>query len=130
MTGSGGLVCLAGYALLIPKFGVWGAVWSTLLGFTWMLIFGFWHAQRVERFAFEYRRMAIIAVCAAAAAILCFVPASNNWAELLVGALVISAFPVILFFMPFLDFEEIGYLRAFFRGAFRRSARSAVGAGV
>jgi O-antigen/teichoic acid export membrane protein len=30
----GAAVCLAGYFILIPRYGIWGAAWATLLGFS------------------------------------------------------------------------------------------------
>jgi O-antigen/teichoic acid export membrane protein len=60
----GSLVCLAGYALLIPKFRLWGAIIATLIGFGVILVYGFWEAQRVRRFRFEYGRLLRIALFA------------------------------------------------------------------
>lgn len=131
VTGSGGLVCLAGYAALIPRFGAWGAVASTLVGFTWMLIFGFWQAQRVRHFAFEYRRLAIIAVASSGSvALLHVIPIWNDWVELIVGMLLIVIFPAILYTLRFLDKEEVEYLRTFSRAILRRENRSTVAAGA
>jgi len=53
----GGGVCMVSYAVLIPMFKVWGAVAATLIGFTTILVYGFYCAQRLRRFDFEYARL-------------------------------------------------------------------------
>ena len=63
----GSLACLLAYAILIPRFKVMGAVWATVIGFTVILLHGFWEAQRVRAFPFEYARLARIALLALAA---------------------------------------------------------------
>lgn len=66
------LVCLAAYAVLIPRFLLWGAVEATGIAFTFMFVAGLWQAQRVRHFDFEYKRMALTLVAAVPVAILHF----------------------------------------------------------
>jgi O-antigen/teichoic acid export membrane protein len=58
----GAFACFAAYALLIPLFKLWGAVAATLAGFSVILIYSFWEAQRLRRFSYEYNRLLRIAV--------------------------------------------------------------------
>ena len=58
----GALACFAAYALLIPRFKLWGAVAATLAGFFVILGYGFWEAQRLRHFHFEYRKLLRIAL--------------------------------------------------------------------
>ncbi len=59
--------CLALYALMVPPLKIWGAAWATLGTFLLMLILSFQNAQSVERFSFEYSRLAKLLAAAAAA---------------------------------------------------------------
>jgi O-antigen/teichoic acid export membrane protein len=63
----GSIACLAAYALLIPPFKLWGAVAATLVGFFVTLCYGFWEAQRLRRFCFEYGKLVRITLFTAAA---------------------------------------------------------------
>lgn len=53
-------VCLAGYMLLIPRFGVWGAVAATILSFSVMFVFVITVSQQLRPRVFEIRK-----ICAA-----------------------------------------------------------------
>jgi len=53
----GSLVCVAGYACLIPFFRVSGAIAATLLGFLVIFGYGLYVAQRLRPFPFEYGRL-------------------------------------------------------------------------
>ncbi|AGA29614.1 membrane protein involved in the export of O-antigen and teichoic acid [Singulisphaera acidiphila DSM 18658] len=59
--------CLLAYATLIPRFGLWGAIAATLLGFALMASFALWKGQRLRPFQYEYGRWAKILVCGALA---------------------------------------------------------------
>lgn len=61
----GSLVCVTGYACLIPLFKVRGAIAATLLGFAVIFCYGLWVAQHLRHFPFEYGRLARIMVSAA-----------------------------------------------------------------
>jgi len=58
----GAAVCMAAYAVLIPSFKLWGAVAATLIGFITILVYGFYCAQRLHYFDFEYGRLLRIAI--------------------------------------------------------------------
>jgi len=55
------------YGVLIPRFQIWGAVWSTVIVFVVMLFLAYWGAGRRTRYPFELGRIARILVCAVAA---------------------------------------------------------------
>ena len=57
---TGVAVCLAGYALAIPAFGLWGAVLATCLAFAAMLVITFVLAQRQRRFDMPYAKLAVL----------------------------------------------------------------------
>jgi len=54
--------CLSLYAILIPRYGLWGASLATLGGFLVFLMVGLWQAQRIRYFALEYRRFIHLAL--------------------------------------------------------------------
>ncbi|MBA3975883.1 MAG: hypothetical protein C0504_16885 [Candidatus Solibacter sp.] len=64
LTGVG--VCLAGYALAIPAFGLWGAVLATCLAFATMLVITFILAQRQRRLDLPYAKLVTLPILAAA----------------------------------------------------------------
>ncbi len=63
----GAVACFAAYALLIPQFKLWGAVAATMVGFSFTLGYGFWEAQRLRRFRFDYQKLLRIALFTAIA---------------------------------------------------------------
>jgi len=102
----GSLACLAAYALLIPRFKVWGAVAATLIGFTVILFCSFWEAQRVRSFRFEYGRLARIGVFAIVTVGLFYaVRPAGLWMQTALGCLFSGAFAAALW-AACLDGEE------------------------
>ncbi len=61
---AGVTVCLTGYALAIPAFGVWGAVLATCLSFSTMLVITFILAQRQRQFDMPYLKLFALPVLA------------------------------------------------------------------
>ncbi|MCS7043497.1 MAG: oligosaccharide flippase family protein [Bryobacteraceae bacterium] len=105
---SGSLAGLAAYALLIPKYRVWGAVLATLIAFTVMFFLGLWLAQRVRQFPIEYRRLALLVAAAAPAALGAWLyqPAAPaaQWAF---GFLLLLSFPLLLYMLGFFEKDEL-----------------------
>jgi O-antigen/teichoic acid export membrane protein len=122
VTMAGGMTCLLGYAILIPTFKLWGAVASTVLGFGTMFIIGLWQAQRLRRFNFEYRRM-ILGVLAAAAIGAIFAAAQpyNPWLALIMGTLGAACYPLVLRATGFAYPEELTDMHAIFGGPLKRA---------
>jgi O-antigen/teichoic acid export membrane protein len=85
------------YAVLIPRFKAAGAAWATLIGFTVILLYGFWQAQRLRAFPFEYGRLARIALLAlAAGGSFYLVRPSDVLRQAAVGCVFCGAFAVAL----------------------------------
>jgi O-antigen/teichoic acid export membrane protein len=63
ITTFGAVVCLVLYAILIPRMGVWGAAMATLGAFAAMVPVSLWRAQRLRRFAFEWKRLTVASLC-------------------------------------------------------------------
>jgi O-antigen/teichoic acid export membrane protein len=102
----GSVACLLAYAALIPRFKATGAAWATLIGFTVILLYGFWEARRVRAFPFEYGRLARIALLALATVGLFYLvrPSAVVW-QAAVGCLFCGGFAAALW-AGCLDGEE------------------------
>lgn len=112
ITAAGAGTCLVSYAFLIPRFGLAGAVASTLLGFSVMLLLGFWRAQKQRPFPFEYSRMAILAGAAVAVvSIFHAVRPASMWAHTGVAFALALAYPALLFLLRFPQADEFSALR-------------------
>jgi O-antigen/teichoic acid export membrane protein len=58
---SGALFCVAAYALLIPRWTLWGAAAATFLTFCFVLAIAFGIVRRARGFGLEYARLLILA---------------------------------------------------------------------
>jgi O-antigen/teichoic acid export membrane protein len=103
----GALACLGGYALWIPRYQAWGAVAATGLGFVLMFGVSYWQAQRVRRFPFERRRLAVLTLAAIAVV---GIHGSFRWEglplQVISGTLFACAYPAILMGAGFFDRGE------------------------
>jgi O-antigen/teichoic acid export membrane protein len=96
-TWMGGVVCLLAYALLIPVYGLWGAVAATLMGFSAMAGYALWKSQRVRPFRYEYGRWAKIVGCGMAAALpSVLLHPGEFWVQIALGFACIGLFAVLL----------------------------------
>ena len=100
-------VCMGGYALLIPRFKLWGAVAATLAGFTTILVIGLWKSQRVRRFRYEYSRWLKL-IIAAAVVLVPFeiLRPATFWPQVAAGIAAASLFPAVLLLLGFLTQDE------------------------
>ena len=100
ITGSAAAVNVALNLALIPPFGMMGAAISTLVSFSFMFLFMAWHAQRIYRVPYQWRRVAILVGAAAA---LNAVAVVVN-APLPLAIALVVAYPVVLlplgFYLP------------------------------
>ncbi len=104
---AGSVVCLLGYVLLIPPFKLWGAVASTLIGFSVIFILGLWEAQRTRYFPFEFDRMvrlALVAICTVV--VFRMIRPEPVWLDLAVGLTFSGAYLAILMWSGFLHRDE------------------------
>ena len=106
------LVCVGGYALLVPRYKLWGAVIATVVGFSVTFVVGLWESQRFRHFDYEYVRWLKVVVSAAViiAVHLAWHPA-GFLANLAVASVVALLFPVVLVLIGFPDAGERQSLR-------------------
>ena len=100
-------VCLTGYFLLIPRFGVWGAAEATAITFIVFTGISVAWAYRIRPYRLEWWRLAKVAVSLAAAGTLYgVVPVRRTVLEVAWGAFLISVFIATLFVLKFFTTGE------------------------
>lgn len=104
--------CFAAYALLIPAYRVWGAVIATNFSFVLLLVLSIRQAQHARHFAFEFRRIGHLSMCALAAlGVFEIVKVDSPAIQIVWGSTLAVVFLVLLgatgFFLP----EERAVLR-------------------
>jgi O-antigen/teichoic acid export membrane protein len=85
---------------LIPPYGMMGAAVSTLVSFSFMFGFMAWHAQRIYPVPYQWRRVAILVVTAAALNVVAVLVD----APLPLAIALVVAYPIVLlplgFYLP------------------------------
>lgn len=115
-------VCLAGYALLIPRFGAWGAIGATLVTFVVYSSLSIAWTARLRPTRFDSARLAKIGVAVAAAGIpSAFMPAVSLLAQLGLAVGSSAAYPILLWLMRFPTPGEMVVVRRTLRHAAGRS---------
>jgi O-antigen/teichoic acid export membrane protein len=98
---TGVAVCVTGYVLLIPRFGVWGAVLATCLAFSTMFGVTFFLAQRQRHLPFSYLKIAILPVLAVALVLLrSFIQPVDGVGGIAISMLVFAVLPAAILVMP------------------------------
>lgn len=112
LTWVGAAICIAGYVFFIPWLRLWGAILATGLAFLVMFGASYMLAQKVRPFHFETRRLLWIAAFGTAfiGGYLLFEP-SRMIAQLVLGAILMVALPVLLLRIRFFDPEELAFGR-------------------
>lgn len=98
VNGVGALVVVSGYAILIPRYHLWGAAAATLASFGTMLLIGAVWSRRFISVDFEWARLSKVIISAAAlAAVYLFLPLRNVAAQVGAGVLALAGYPLLLF---------------------------------
>jgi len=98
----GAAMCLSGYFLLIPKYGMSGAALATLISFLLVGILVIPWTYHLRRFRLEAERLVKIAVAAGLPLCLFFlVPISSILAEIAWGTLLLLLYPAVLLLLRF-----------------------------
>lgn len=102
--------CAGAYAVLIPRFRVYGAVWATLLTFVVMMVLSYMEAQSVNRFDFEFGRIGKLVVSATVALILNTAWNANGvLPQLAVATLCTAVYLGLMILLRFLEPDEKQY---------------------
>lgn len=112
LLGAAAAVSLLLYALLIPRFGMMGAAWATMVSFFFLAVITWIAAQRYLPVRYEYGRMAqIVAVAVALYMIGRPLAAEGGVSGFLWALLMVALFPAALYFTRFLNERENFRLR-------------------
>ncbi len=104
----GAAVCLAAYATLIPRFGIWGAAVATLIAFAVMGVISVIWTYRVKPWRVEPVRLLKVALALAIAlGPFIFLHPTSLPAQLGTAALSIALFPAVMLLSRFLTAGEI-----------------------
>lgn len=113
-------LCLAGYAILIPRYRLWGAVATTVAAFAFITVGARLATRRSRPYPLPWKRLLHLSLAAAAVAtaVSLFQPHSR-WGQFAAAAAASAAYPALLLLTGFFLPEE----RAAIAGAVRRAAR-------
>lgn len=109
---SSALVCIVAYAMLIPRYQLWGAVIATCGAFGIMLVIALWQANQVRRFQYEYARLA--GVCFAIVGTVALYSISRPhamWPQFGYATCLCLLYPMIVLVPQFLRKDEVVFLR-------------------
>lgn len=102
LTWTGAAVCIGGYALLIPPYGVWGAEYATLAAFAILAIISIIWTYRLHPYRVEAARLVKIGIASAAASACWAMLRGPSFPRLLVAAAAaLIAFPLLLWILRF-----------------------------
>jgi len=93
--------------LLIPLYGIYGAAFATLISYTYLTVLTYYFSSKFFKIDFEFLRMGKIL----AAALLIYiisrqVALDSLWADIFSKLLIITSFPLVLYFMKFYTTAE------------------------
>ena len=112
VTWSGSATCLGAYALLIPTYGLWGAIVATHTGFAMMAFWAFLLSQRLYPIQFEYLRWAKLLASGAIAIVPTLAIHPDPFSlQLVLGSCCVGLFLIALWFLGFPTDQELAYLR-------------------
>jgi O-antigen/teichoic acid export membrane protein len=108
----GTILCLLGYAFLIPRFGLWGAVAATCGSFVCVFLISYLISQRLRRVEYEYRRAAIIAGAAALViGVFTLVRPASFWTQVGTGCLMLILWFLLLHLAGLWQQNEKAFMR-------------------
>jgi len=95
-------ICLAGYILLIPRFGIWGAAIATVIAFAGLAVISLSWTHRLHRYSVDTPRLIKIAVALAVALALHWLaPGSSISMGIARGILSVGVFCALLWMLRF-----------------------------
>jgi O-antigen/teichoic acid export membrane protein len=110
---AGAALCLGGYLYWIPRLGVWGAVLATAVAFAALLGIGLIWTYRIRPYRVEGGRLVKMAIAMAAVlAAFAALPMASLGGQIAFGALLMAAFPGLLWILGFPTPAERELLRA------------------
>jgi O-antigen/teichoic acid export membrane protein len=108
--------------LLVPRYGVMVAAWSTLVAFLIRAVLISVYSQRVFPLPYDYRRLGLTLVLGLVLGIGWFVDVGSLWGNLCIKLLLLAAFPLLVWLVLLSPREKAG-LRVLWRRLFARLRR-------
>jgi len=106
-------ICLVGYFTLIPRFGMWGAAWATVIAFLCIGLLSAVWTHRLRPFRLEGHRLAKIGLVSFLLLSGHYaVPAPSLILDIGASGLLIVAFPGLLWILGFPEAVEIDKLKS------------------
>jgi O-antigen/teichoic acid export membrane protein len=125
-SGAAALVNIGLNLLTIPTFGIAAAAWNTVAGYTVLFVLVFIEAKKVYPIPYEYGRLARLAAAAGVIYLAgSLVQLESSWLSLLARALVVLAYPLVLFAIRFYTPREISGMRMLVRQALKPARKGA-----
>lgn len=122
----GAAVCLAGYFALIPRWGIWGAAFATLITFVVIGVISVIWVHRLKPISVENARLwKLVVASSVPLGVYLLIPVSSLWAQIGWSALLLVAYPLLLVMMRFptpAEWELIGSLPNRIRGFLGKNA--------
>ncbi|MDP2736011.1 MAG: polysaccharide biosynthesis C-terminal domain-containing protein, partial [bacterium] len=112
--------------VLIPRFGMMGAAWATLVGYAVMIILTLAISQRIYHIPYQYGRIAkvVLTACILSALKGGIVPAEPLLARISMKAVLLVLYPVVLCMIGYFENDEIAWIRDRFAALVRGWARA------
>lgn len=104
---SNGLLVLFLNFLLIPRFGIYGAAYATLIAFIYKVVLTYYFSSRYFRIHFEFNRISILLLASVIVYTLSLgITISNVFLSLIIKTGLVCLFPGILYLMGFFTLDE------------------------
>ncbi len=104
---SNGLLVLLLNFLLIPRFGIYGAAYATLIAFIYKVVLTYYFSSRYFRIHFEFNRISILLLASVIVYTLSLgITISNVILSLIIKTGLVCLFPGILYLMDFFTLDE------------------------
>lgn len=127
----GAAICVAGYFLLIPPYGMWGAAWATAFTFGVMGVIVITWTTRLRPYRWEIGRIVkIVAAFCGLGALQLLLPVRPLAEEILRGVLIVAAFPVLIWLLQVPLPGEVERARTLTGGLIRRIRAQVAAAGA
>lgn len=98
--------------VLIPSWGMMGAAWATLIGYSVMITLTFYLAQRLYYVPYDYTRMAMIFVAAIAVYLICtWLSPDSLILAILIKVTALISYPIVLWLLGFFEAAELSRMR-------------------
>lgn len=116
------VVVTVAYFILIPRYGAMGAAWATVLGFSAMAASTYVFAQRLHPIPYGMRRAALLlGVGGGVYGLTQIVPGQGHALTALARALLVSAYPGLLYVVGYFDGENVAAAKGVAIEALHRS---------